>query len=192
MNIVYRNGESIPAGLNSEAWQSTTLGATTYTGEDEESNCNGWLPFGNDECDSNIALSSYGRLYNWYAVNDVRALCPGGWHVPSDDEWAEFVDNLGGLNEGSAMKATFGWGEGGNGSNSSGFSALPGGWRFYLGNYSNHGYSCNLWSSSPSNTSPYPGDAFSVFLPFSNSTITLGGELNPRNGCSVRCIRDAE
>ena len=83
----------------------------------------------------------YGALYNWYAVNSGK-LCPSGWHVPTDDEFNTLEQSLGmatdqlnlwgwrGTDQGTQLKNSTGWEEGGNGTNSSGFSALPGGYRF--------------------------------------------------------------
>ena len=84
----------------------------------------------------------YGRLYNW---NAALTACPNGWHLPTDEEFKTLEMELGmsqsevdergfrGTNEGSKMKSTEGWEEFGNGINSSGFSALPGGFRFSYG-----------------------------------------------------------
>jgi len=84
---------------------------------------------------------TYGALYNWYAVNSGK-LCPSGWHVPTDDEFKTLEQTLGmaadqlelwgwrGTDQGTKIKNTTGWDDGGNGTNSSGFSALPGGYRF--------------------------------------------------------------
>ncbi len=77
----------------------------------------------------------YGKLYNWYAVNDPRGLAPDGWHVPSDAEWTILTDYLGGGDvAGTKMKSTDFWadyeGNSGNGTNESGFSGLPGGYRY--------------------------------------------------------------
>ena len=84
---------------------------------------------------------TYGALYNWYAVNSGK-LCPTGWHVPTDNEFSILEQSLGmttdqlnlwgsrGTDQGTQLKNSTGWDEGGNGTNSSGFSALPGGYRF--------------------------------------------------------------
>ena len=86
----------------------------------------------------------YGNLYNWYAVNDPRKLCPTGWHVPTDAEWTILTTYLGGsgtstiLVAGGKMKSTDtqpttgGWNSSSTSgaTNESGFSALPGGYRF--------------------------------------------------------------
>ena len=69
----------------------------------------------------------YGKLYNWYAVNDPRGIAPNGYHIPTDAEWTQLDDYLGGEESeaGTKMKSTSGWYHNGNGTNSSGFSCLP-------------------------------------------------------------------
>ena len=144
----YDNGDAIPAGLSDSEWTSTTSttsGATAVYGED--AGCNSNSPDIN-ACDPAQSLNEYGRLYNWYAVDDARGLCPSGWHVPTDGEWMTMEMALGmseseanstgwrGTDQGTQMKTTYGWYGGGNGTNSSGFSGLPGGYRYYLnGNF---------------------------------------------------------
>ncbi|MBK7712989.1 MAG: fibrobacter succinogenes major paralogous domain-containing protein [Bacteroidales bacterium] len=85
----------------------------------------------------------YGALYNWFAIN-TGTLCPTGWHIPSDAEFGVLEVTLGispadvnllgwrGTDQGSQMKSATGWNAGENGTNTSGFSALPGGYRFAL------------------------------------------------------------
>ena len=117
-----RNGDSIPAGLSDSEWENATSGAVAVFGEGN-SECDNYSPDGN-ACDETWSLNEYGRLYNWYAVDDARSLCPSGWHVPSDGEWTVIADFLGSSSvAGGQMKSTYGWHEGGNGTNSSGFSA---------------------------------------------------------------------
>ena len=120
--IHYQNGDGITKLPNNTVW--STYGEGAY--------CN------YDNNDSNADI--YGSLYNWYAVNDSRNIAPDGWHVPTDEEWKELEMFLGmsqseangtgwrGTDEGSKLKATSGW-SGFNGTNESGFSALPGGSR---------------------------------------------------------------
>ena len=70
-----------------------------------------------------------GLLYTWYAVDDARGLCPSGWNVPSGADWSQLKNHLGGYNvAGEKMKSTDGWLNGGNGTNTSGFNALPSGY----------------------------------------------------------------
>jgi uncharacterized protein (TIGR02145 family) len=184
----YDNGDAIPAGLSDGEWSSTTSGATAVYGED--AGCNNYSP-DIDACDSSQSLNEYGRLYNWYAVDDARGLCPSGWHVPTDGEWTVVTDFLGGESvAGGQMKTTYGWYNGGNGTNSSGFSGLPGGYRYgsYGGaaGFSNAGSQGYWWSSSPDGS-----DAWYRYL-FSNGEDVYRYSNYRRSGVSVRCVRDAE
>jgi len=165
----YDNGDAIPAGLSDSEWSSTTSGATAVYGESASN------------------LETYGRLYNWYAVDDVRGLCPSGWHVPTDGEWTVMTDFLGGENvAGGQMKTTYGWNGGGNGTNSSGFSGLPGGYRNYNGYFNGAGFFGYWWSSSPVGSS-----AWDRYLYNSVEDVYRNYGLQ-RGGFSVRCVRDAE
>ena len=108
----YRNGDVIPQVQDENAWANLTTGA--------------WCYYNNDASNG----TKYGKLYNWYAVNDPRGLAPKGYHIPTDEEWTKLSDYLGGESEaGTKMKSTSGWYNNGNGTNSSGFSGLPGGSR---------------------------------------------------------------
>jgi uncharacterized protein (TIGR02145 family) len=91
----------------------------------------------------------YGKLYNWFAVNDPRGLAPAGFHIPTDEEWTALTNYLGGEGDaGYKMKSTSGWIQNGNGSNSSAFSGLPGGGRKDNGVFGDVGSSGNWWSST--------------------------------------------
>ena len=91
-----------------------------------------------------------------------------------------------GTNQGTQMKTTYGWSNGGNGTDSSGFSGLPGGYRFYDGNFVNAGYYGYWWSSSPSGSNAW----FRYLHDYFENVYRFYG--NRRNGFSVRCVRDAE
>jgi len=126
-------------------------------------------------------LADYGRLYNWHAVNTGN-LCPSGWHVPTDTEWTTLETQV--SNDADALKAsaidTPAW----NGTNTSGFSALAGGYRNDDGNFSGEGDDALFWSSSLNNTNAYLrglGSGTSGVLRFSG---------NLRLGFSVRCVLD--
>ena len=161
------------------------------------SNCESSSPDG-DACDEAWSLNEYGRLYNWYAVDDVRGLCPSGWHVPTDGEWMTLEMALGmsesdanasgwrGTDQGTQMKTDYGWLGGGNGTNSSGFSGLPGGYRDYFGNLFAAGGDGYWWSSSP-----YGSTAWFRYLSYIGEDVfRLNGY--PQAGNSVRCIQDSE
>ena len=188
-STVYANGDSIPAGLTDGEWISTTTGATAIYGEGS-STCYNYSP-DIDACDDVQSLAEYGRLYNWYAVDDARGLCPAGWHVPTDSEWTELEDYITSQGfagtEGTALKSTSGWYDGGNGTDDFGLSALPGGYRNnFIGNFNDAGYTGYWWSSSP-----YGGFAWCRSLE-SNVPDIYRFDNRPRIGYSVRCLRDAE
>jgi uncharacterized protein (TIGR02145 family) len=179
----YENGDAIPSNLSDSEWSSTTSGAVAVYGED--AGCDNYSP-DIDACDPAQSLDEYGRLYNWYAVDDARGLCPSGWHVPTDGEWTLMTDELGGQSiAGGQMKTTYGRNNGGNGTNSSGFSGLPGGYRNYVGYFDDAGSYGGWWSSSPNGSSAwnrYLGSSESVYRNY----------YGQRVGFSVRCVRDAE
>ena len=165
----YRNGEVIPQVQDANAWANLSTGAWCYY---ENNTANG---------------SSYGKLYNWYAVNDPRGLAPKGYHIPTDAEWKILTDYLGGESvAGTKMKSTQGWDEYGNGTNSSGFNGLPGGDRYFYGNFVSIGYMGSWWSSSSSKnyTSAWERDMHKGHGYLNRS------EFSKKNGYSVRCLRD--
>lgn len=191
---IYANGDLIPAGLNDSDWILSEAGATSVFGEGNSS-CEHSSP-NIDACDESQSLAVHGRLYNWYAIQDGRGLCPTGWHVPSDDEWTileGYVASQGfaeaeGLigSEGTALKSNTGWSNNGNGADAFGFSARPGGGRSLDGWFSfagNYGY---WWSSSPY------GDGAMLRVMNSTGPLIYRGSFNSHYGFSVRCLRDAE
>jgi len=191
----YTNGDLIPSNLDDSQWSTTNSGAVAVYGEDE--GCASWSPSISD-CNPEESLSVYGRLYNWYAVDDNRGLCPGGWHVPTDAQWIEMEITLGmsvsaansedwrGTNQGSQLKSTWGWYEGGNGTNSIGFSGMPGGNRSVTGDFQSAGRGGDWWTSSTTGGLSWDRD-----LNFDQEGI--GRQKNSRrHGFSIRCIQDAE
>ena len=182
----YENGDVIPAGLSNSEWGNTSSGAVAVYNEDAS------------------LLETYGRLYNFWAVYDGRGLCPSGWHVPTDGEWMTLEMALGmseseanangfrGTDQGTQMKTDYGWDSfGGNGTNSSGFSGLPGGFRHYYGTFLFAGGNTGWWSSSPNGFgSNNPG---AWYRQLSNGYEDVGRHnQNLNHGHSVRCVRDAE
>lgn len=164
----YRNGDPIPEVQDKEEWDNLTTGA--------------WCWYENNSANG----TTYGRLYNWFAVNDPRGLAPEGWHIPSSDEWNKLTDNLGGAeNAGTKLKTTSGWDNGGNGDNKSGFSAIPGGYRTHDGYFSNMGRNALFWTSTEFNTTNawfrnVIGSITDVYAP------NYGKDF----GLSVRCVKD--
>jgi uncharacterized protein (TIGR02145 family) len=167
----YRNGNAIPNVTDGGTWAGLTTGAYCENNNDV------------------INVATFGRLYNWFAVNDSRNIAPVGWHVPSDAEWQTLVDYLGGdAVAGGKMKeaGTSHWLSPNTGAtNESGFSALPGGYRFKDGNYPGIGYEAIFWSSVEDNSI----DAWYWVLGCNNSGVSHSN-LNKACGFSVRCVKD--
>ena len=165
----YRNGDVIPQVQDKEEWKKLTTGA--------------WCYYNNDSANGKI----YGKLYNWFAVNDPRGLVPEGWHVPRDAEWTKLTDNLGGEEvSGGKLKATTLWQRPNTGAtNESGFAALPGGVRYGDGIFEAIGQYCG-WSSSESYNS---GVSWYRFLIYEYSGLAHSIGLK-NNGLSIRCVRD--
>ena len=168
--LTYRNGDIIPQVTDPTAWAALTTGA--------------WCYYNNDVANGAI----YGKLYNWYAVNDPRGLAPTGWHVPTDDEWTTLSTTLGGdAVAGGKMKVagTTRWTTPNTGAtNESGFAGLPGGSRSsgtfgFVGNY---GY----WWSSTEASAAY---AWIRTLGYSNGGLSRNFG-SKKDGFSVRCLRD--
>ena len=190
----YANGDSIPANLTDGEWNSTTSGALAVYGED--AGCQDNSPYGN-ACDPAWSLNEYGRLYNWYAVDDERGLCPMGWHVPTDGEYMTLEMELGmseseansgawrGTDQGTQMKSSPldypSW----DGTNASGFSALAGGFRDSDGYFYGGGDGGFFWSSSPLETY-----AWVRYLDSGVTEVYRGTNGFLRNGFSIRCIKD--
>ena len=166
----YRNGDVIPEVADLSTWVNLTTGAWCYY---ENKSDNG---------------TTYGKLYNWYAVNDPRGLAPAGWHIPSDAEWTSLITFLNGTSvAGTAMKETGTslWKSPNTGAtNSSGWAGLPGGARYDNGLFQSMGFSGSWWSSTSQ-------DAIAWYR---EMVFNFGGIARnfyvKRGGFSVRCVRD--
>jgi len=171
----YRNGEAIPNVTGNTEWAGLNTGA--------------YCAYNND----NSNIDTYGFLYNWYAVEDSRNIAPDGWHVSTDDDWKTLEIYLGmsqseadttdyrGTNEGIKLKCKSGWYNNGNGTNESGFTALPSGYRSaFSGNYGAMGEWAIFWTSI---------NNIDRFLHYTHSDVgrNYGSK---RGGFSVRCIKD--
>jgi uncharacterized protein (TIGR02145 family) len=131
-----------------------------------------------DNSSSNV--ETYGYLYDWQTAKNV---CPTGWHLPSEAEWAQLT-NFVGSNPGTKLKAISGWSSG-NGTDDFGFSALPVGARYYDGNFGLIGYFGYWWSSTEYDTNRAWHRAMSRYD--SNVLMDYYGK---SWGFSVRCLRD--
>ena len=170
----YRNGDPIPKVEDAAAWTSLTTGAYCY--------------YNND---SATYAAAYGKLYNWYAVNDSRGLAPVGYHVPTKTEWETLITTAGGVsNAGPALKevGTAYWNDGNPGAtNSTGFSARGGGYRhpdngcsFYYEKTFSY-----FWDATPQadNTAYFHG-------PWSGGNAIYQSNYPYKTGFSVRLIKD--
>lgn len=175
----YANGDLIPGELSDSEWETAASGAQAVYGEGGSA-----CLYGN--CDEVQNLADYGRLYNWHAVDDSRGLCPSGWHVPTDAEWTLLADFLGGASiAGAPMKSspcdTPSW----DGTNSSGFSGLPGGHRNVDGVFGFESLQGIFWSASPASET----FAWDRTLYYAGDVVNTNG-YNQQRGHSVRCVRD--
>jgi uncharacterized protein (TIGR02145 family) len=169
----YRNGVAIPSIQDvDEKWDTLTKGA-----------------YCNKNNDAAIS-STYGKLYNWYAVADTRGIAPTGWHVPSESEWIILENYLGGNKiAGSKLKEAgpSHWSNyNTDADNSSGFMGLPGGSRPYSGEMSNIGISAYWWSSADSNATL----AFARHLDIYGAYVERSYAYKGKVGFSVRCVKD--
>jgi uncharacterized protein (TIGR02145 family) len=171
----YRNGDELLTGLSHNEWAQSDLETGAYAVyDDNESNA-----------------STYGYLYNWYAVDDSRNIAPEGWHVASDEEWYTLTDYLGG-DAGSQLAGNADlWNDGDLVNNSefgtSGFTAVPGGYRLdvdWVWGYYDMGNFCVFWTSTATTYNAwYRILRYYETGVYRNYTIRVAG-------FSVRCIRD--
>ncbi|MCX5897629.1 MAG: fibrobacter succinogenes major paralogous domain-containing protein [Proteobacteria bacterium] len=175
----YDNGDPVPEVSDNTQWSSLTTGAWSYYNNDEKYN------------------DRYGKLYNWYAADDSRNVCPAGWHVPSDEEWTVLTDYLGGESVAGGKMKTRGTIQTGTGlwqrpntdaDNSSGFAGIPGGYRFGSGGFSFVGEKGCWWSTTIPAIRPERG-VWGRYLNYNNGTV-FRGHGPVLSGFSVRCVRD--
>ena len=170
----FRNGDPIPEAKTDEEWEKA--------GENKQP---AWCNYDNNPDNG----TKYGKLYNWYAVNDPRGLAPEGYHVPTDAEWTILTTFLGGESvAGGKMKSSgtqYWYRPNQDATNASKFSGLPGGIRGYGGSFYYFGDFGYWWSSSED-------DSFDAWLRFLSYYYGYVARiLNDKvDGFSVRCLRD--
>ncbi|MBS1533548.1 MAG: fibrobacter succinogenes major paralogous domain-containing protein [Bacteroidetes bacterium] len=175
----YRNGDIIPQVTDATEWANLTTGA--------------WCYYNNDSANGPV----YGKLYNWYAVNDPRGLAPLGYHIPSNDEWTTLIDFLGGENvAGKKMKSTTLWNNihGIIGDNSSGFSGIPAGIVWLDGVFKFKNLYAQWWTADEGVFISEDG----IYLEFHAMLVLTAFGTNAASrshadkhlGQSVRCIKD--
>jgi len=165
----YRDGSSVSNVSDEGQWQSLRTGA--------------WSHYENRAANG----STYGKLYNWFAVADRRNICPKGWHIPTDAEWSTLIHYVGGeRTAGGKLKSLILWNAPNTGAtNGSGFSAIPSGNRSSNGSSFHLGSSSFFWSSSEAG----PLEAWGRRLEC-NAVVLERRNFNARNGFCVRCVKD--
>jgi uncharacterized protein (TIGR02145 family) len=194
IDVLQENADAIKIG--NQVWANKNLNVSEFSNGDviseakseeewEKAGTEGkpvWCYYNNDSAFGAI----YGRLYNWYAVNDAKKLAPQGWHIASDLEWTTLANTLGGEDiAGIKLKSDSGWADKGNGSNSSGFSALPGGYRYFAGFFLNAGLDGGWWTS----TEDGKGYSWLRYI-YSKNVNIFRNHSDPKLGFSVRCVKD--
>jgi uncharacterized protein (TIGR02145 family) len=168
----YRNGDLIHNILTTSEWDNLKSGAC--------------CDYNNTPGNSKI----FGKLYNWYAVNDIRNIAPVGWHIPTQKEWNVLITYLGGENVAGGRLKECGiihWFSPNSGAtNESGFTALPGGSRYFLGRFFQINSICYWWSSTQ-----FSDDySYTISLSYDSSGLGFYNVLLKNAGLSVRCVKD--
>ena len=166
----YRNGQSIDNLTLDADWGNTAFGA--------------WCNINNDAS----VDTKFGKLYNWYAVNNIRNIAPVGWHVASDAEWTQLSTFLGGESvAGGKMKetGTVNWlSPNTDATNSSLFTARPGGFRYSTGTFIPYGSKGMWWTTTESNST----QAWQRYMSFNSAGVTRVAS-EKGDGKSVRCLK---
>ena len=168
----FQNGDTIPNITDNEEWAALTTGA--YCNYNNTNNLD--------------TIATYGRLYNWYAVEDSRKLAPKGWHVPTIADWTELIEYLGGDTIASnALKevGTYHWEDPFESNNSSGFTAIPSGWRYLSLNSSYVGFYGSFWTASE-----FDMTQAGFLYPYYFSSKVNKGVNYKANGYSIRLIKE--
>ena len=177
----YRDGSYIPTNFTDLEWQNATIGVSAIYGNNAANN------------------TTYGKLYNWYAVADAKGLCPVGWHVPSDADWkkleiylgmgisdADLTGERGGVqNVGGKLKSTSLWSSPNTGAtNESGLFQLPGGYRESNGTYYYLGVHGHYWAADAATTGAWRRGLNNIY------SSSYRDSYGKSSGSSVRCLKD--
>ncbi len=169
----YRDGSNITLATNRSAWFWDDITTGIY--------CNYYNTLDKD------SIATFGRLYNWYAVTDARNIAPAGWHVPTNAEWTELANYLGGRSvAGNKLKeaGTTHWYWNIGATNESGFTAVPSGYR-YVGAFGSLGDVSRYWCAEGFN-----GLAYCCYMFYNNSEVSIFDTTNRTSGYSVRCVKN--
>lgn len=169
---VFENGNPIPQAKTPEEWEKA--------GREEMP---AWCYYSNDPAHND----SYGKLYNYYALTDPRGLAPEGWRIPTDADWKELIEFLGGDKEaGRRMKNKTEWQENKLADNICGFTAMPSGRREANGQFNQMGQLAYLWSETADGT-----QASALQLIYNSAGIQMV-KVDKHCGLAVRCLLKLE
>ena len=201
----YDGNEYNTVQIGNQCWMKENLKATHYSNGDTLVDGTGagdisgdyttkyYFTYGDNE--SNVA--TYGRLYTWAAImngvsssnsnpSGVQGVCPDGWHVPSESEWNELTSYLGESAKDKLLETgTTHWDDSNtSATNSSGFTALPAGYRYKDGSFDHKGNEAYFWTSSESNST-------NAKYQFINTTaLEIYSHRDKSSGFSLRCIKN--
>lgn len=165
----FANGDIILEAKTNEEWQNAVLNGIPA-----------WCHYENNTKNGNL----YGKLYNWYAVNDRRGLAPAGWRIPNDADWNVLVDYVGGMQVGGKnLKSKVGWFDNSNGIDRSGFAAFPSGMRFANGIFYGVELEADYWSRSEFSAKT------ATEVKFSSLDEVISYDEDKGCGLTVRCIK---
>jgi uncharacterized protein (TIGR02145 family) len=160
----FRNGDTIPEAKTVEEWENAGLKKQPA-----------WCYYENNPQKD----KTYGKLYNRFAVTDLRGLAPEGWRVTQSEDWLSSIMNYFGPESSKILKAKNGWNAEGNGTNKSGFTGLPGGYRDNNGVFNDVGYHGYWWTTS----------SWYFLLRYNTKKLEMVNSFG-NYGMSVRCIKD--
>ncbi len=170
----FRNGDAIKEAKTEEEW--INAGKTGNPA---------WCHYENNPDNGKM----YGKLYNWFAVNDKRGLAPEGWHISANSDWSALIKNLKGVDiAGTKLKSAAVW-KSKKGTNDIGFNALPSGFRDPDGKFRNLGMACQFWSNSVPVAVKPTNKIFSLMLD-DNTVEAKYYQSEKGAGYSVRCEKD--
>jgi len=202
-SCVIQDGVSGTLGYEGQIYKTIGIDCQVWMAENLNYNADGSRCYGdNTGGDSQNRCGTYGRLYNWATAMKLdlscnsssdcevqpehQGICPSGWHIPSDDDWSQLFGYVGGSSvAGKHLKAKTGWNSSGNGLDTYGFSALPGGYGDSGGSFSNVGSYGSWWSSSEG-SSNY---AYSRYM-YYNVEGASWRNYDKMDLFSVRCVQD--
>lgn len=184
----FQNGDLITEAKTKEEWMDA-----------QENEKAVWCYYDNNSTNG----SKYGKLYNWYAVNDSRGLAPKGWHIPTDEEWnlmeCYLLDNEGEIENcphiANLMKNPVFWNNNEDITNETEFSALPSGKRDLFGFFENEGCESYFWTASEEGEGGGQSLAgnkdYARYRMFDEEDYLQKGKIIKKSGLSVRCIKNS-